>query len=190
VHPCRRAGRHAKEQRGFCVCSADRCRGGKIGDGTMIVRQASIHDAPHIAVMVKELTDEIIDRTGARHFHVHVDETAARCRRFLDSGLYDAYLAIDGAEVIGFVALCESHALYAEGTFGIIQELYVRAAFRRAGTGGALVEAAKEHARKKRWTRLELCTPPVPEFEPVVSFYDGHGFSVTGGRKMKCPIDR
>src|SRR5678816_3598591 len=112
----------------------------------MNVRQASTQDAPHLAVMVKELTDEIIDRTGARHFHVQVDETIARCRRLLDTGRYEAYLAIDGAEVIGFVALCESHALYAEGTFGIIQEVYVRAAFRRAGTGGALVEAAKQHA--------------------------------------------
>ena len=53
------------------------------------------------------------------------------------------------------------------------------------GTGDALVEAAKRHARKKGWTRLELCTPPVPEFEPVVTFYGRRGFSVTGGRKMK-----
>jgi len=156
----------------------------------MNIRQASNSDATHIAKMVKELTDEIIDRTGAQHFHVEVDETTVRCGRFLDTGLYEAYLAMEEAEVMGFVALCECHALYAEGTFGIIQELYVRAAFRRAGTGGALVEVAKEHARKKGWTRLELCTPPIPEFEPVVSFYEGHGFSVTGGRKMKFPINR
>jgi len=95
-----------------------------------------------------------------------------------------------GPRSSGFVALCESHALYAEGTFGIIQELYVRGAFRLAGTGGALVEAAKQDAVQKGWRRLELCTPPVPEFEPVVSFYAGRGFSVTGGRKMKCAIRR
>ena len=76
----------------------------------MNIRQASIHDASHIAVMVKELTDEIIDRTGAQHFHVEVDETTVRCRRFLDTGLYEAYLALEAAEVIGFVAFCESHA--------------------------------------------------------------------------------
>ena len=162
----------------------------KAKDDTMNIRQALTDDATHIAIMVKELTDEIMDRTGAHHFHVQLDETTARCRRFLDTGLYEAFLAIEGAEVIGFVALCESHALYAEGTFGIIQELYVRGAFRLAGTGGALVEAAKRHAVQKGWRRLELCTPPVPEFEPVVSFYAGRGFSVTGGRKMKCAVDR
>ena len=154
----------------------------------MHIRPASIHDAQQMAVMVKELTDEIMHRTAARHFHVNVEDTAARCRRFLDTGAYEAYVAVEGADAIGFVALCESHALYAEGTFGIIQELYVRPTFRRMGTGDALVEAAKRHARKKGWTRLELCTPPVPEFEPVVRFYGRRGFSVTGGRKMKVII--
>jgi len=154
----------------------------------MQIRPASVHDAQQIAVMVKELTDEIMHRTGATHFNVQVEETAARCRRFLDTGAYEVFLAVEGADPIGFVALCESHALYAEGTFGIIQELYVRAPFRLMGTGDALVEAAKRHARIKGWTRLELCTPPVPEFEPVVSFYERYGFSVTGGRKMKLSI--
>jgi GNAT superfamily N-acetyltransferase len=154
----------------------------------MHIRLASIEDAESIAVMVGELTDEIIDRTGIRHFNVHVEETAARCRRLLDTGPYEAYLAVEGTGAVGFVALCESYALYAEGAFGIIQELYVRGAFRRMGTGGALVEVATRHARKKEWTRLELCTPPVPEFEPVVSFYEHRGFSVTGGRKMKWII--
>ena len=154
----------------------------------MHIRLAAIQDAEHIAVMVKELTDEISHRTGARHFDIHVEETASWCRRFLDAGRYEAYVAVQEPDVIGFVALCESHALYADGTFGIIQELYVRAGFRGAGTGDALVEAAKRHAKKKGWTRLELCTPPVPDFEPVVSFYERLGFSVTGGRKMKLTI--
>jgi len=101
-------------------------------------------------------------RTGATHFNVQVEETAARYRRFLDTGAYEVYLAFEGADPIGFVTLCESHALYAEGTFGIIQELYVRAPFRLMGTGDALVEAAKRHAKKKggrAWSCARLRFP-------------------------------
>jgi len=37
--------------------------------------------------------------------------------------------------VCRFATLCESHALYAGGSFGIIQEFYVEPQFRSAGLG-------------------------------------------------------
>ncbi|MBX3337766.1 MAG: hypothetical protein KF848_09265 [Nitrospira sp.] len=41
-------------------------------------------------------------------------------------GSYTVLLARDGECVAGFVALAECRALYAEGRFGVIPELYVR----------------------------------------------------------------
>jgi len=154
----------------------------------MIIKKASPDDAGAIAGMVKELTDEIMAKTDGKHFCVEVPTTMQRCRRFLEAGLYTAYLAVEEAsgEAVGFVALCESHALYAEGTFGIIQELYVREGSRSQGIGGRLVDRAIGHGRDNHWTRLELCTPPVPAFDRVVTFYGRHNFAVTGGRKMRA----
>ncbi len=43
----------------------------------------------------------------------------------------------------GFIALYESHALYAEGAFGTIPEFYVRPAYRTSKLGFHLVSQAK-----------------------------------------------
>jgi len=64
------------------------------------------------------------------------------CRNFLKSGRYAVYLAqAAGAQCAGFATLCESHALYAGGSFGIIQEFYVEPQFRSAGLGRRLLDA-------------------------------------------------
>ncbi len=151
------------------------------------VSLAGVADAEAIARLALALTDEIISRTGARHFNVELAGTAALCRRYLTSGVYTVLLARDeaGGEAIGFAALCESHALYTEGAFGIIQEFYVVPDRRSGGAGAALLEKAQQIARTRGWRRLELCTPPLPEFERTLAFYQRHGFEVTGGRKMK-----
>lgn len=81
--------------------------------------------------------------------------------------------------------MCESYALYAEGAFGILQEFYVQPQYRSQAVGQGLVDQIKKFAKTKSWTRIELCTPPVPEFERTVDFYMENGFERTGGYKMK-----
>ncbi|MBI3804077.1 MAG: GNAT family N-acetyltransferase [Nitrospirae bacterium] len=143
--------------------------------------------------MVKALTDEITEAIGEQQFHIDRSETAARCRRFLEQEIYTIYQAVqidstDQEAPIGFITLCESHALYTEGAFGIIQELYVNPAHRAKGIGKALLAAAVHHGKKKGWTRLEVCTPPLPAFEGSVRFYERQQFEITGGRKMKVRL--
>jgi GNAT superfamily N-acetyltransferase len=96
--------------------------------------------------------------------------------------------ASDEGRIIGFGAICESHSLYAEGAFGIIQEFYVIPEYRSHKVGQQSIGKIVEIARDKRWKRLELCTPPVPEFNRTVSFYQANGFEITGGYKMKRVI--
>jgi len=148
---------------------------------------ASPADANVIASLAKALTDEIINRTGARHFNVDIPATTELCRTLMEQGKYTVLLAHnDETEAaIGFAALCESHALYAEGTFGIIQEFYIQPEFRSQKAGSALLNKVAKLAKSRGWKRLELCTPPLPEFERTIRFYEENGFEVTGGRKMK-----
>ena len=86
---------------------------------------------------------------------------------------------------LGFIALYESHAVYANGVFGTISELYVRPAARSDGTGRGLMDAAKTFARARGWKRLEVTTPPLPAFERTLEFYRGLDFEISGGRKLK-----
>ncbi len=96
--------------------------------------------------------------------------------------------AFDDNEIIAFAAMCESHSLYAEGAFGIIQEFYVLPEYRSQDIGKELIKESIEFAKTKEWKRLELCTPPLPEFDRTVDFYKANGFEITGGYKMKHVI--
>jgi len=151
------------------------------------IERALAADAPALAAMTGELLDEIMAAVGVKAFNFDLEEATARAREFLDRERYFVFLARAGREcrAVGFVALCESWALYAEGAFGILPELYVRPAYRSAGVGRSLVEAARAFGRGRGWKRLEVTTPPLPEFERTLRFYEREGFSISGGRKVR-----
>jgi GNAT superfamily N-acetyltransferase len=153
------------------------------------IRRAAVEDVAVVASMVDELLSEIMQAIGVQAFDVASDETVARLRDFLDAGRYMVFIAFDGREApVGFIALYESCALYAGGVFGTIPELYVRPEFRSLGIGQGLLEAAKQFGKSIGWTRLEVTTPPLPEFDRTLSFYEQEGFTVTGGRKLKASL--
>jgi GNAT superfamily N-acetyltransferase len=156
----------------------------------LTIKPAGPEDAELVARFAKALTDEIIDRTGARHFNVDLESTSKLCRTLMKQGNYRVLLAIDSASdsPIGCATLCESHALYAEGTFGIIQEFYIEPDYRSLQAGSQLLERAVVEAERLGWKRLELCTPPLPEFERTLDFYTANRFEVTGGRKLKLVL--
>jgi GNAT superfamily N-acetyltransferase len=80
------------------------------------------------------------------------------------------------------------HYMYAEGAFGTIPELYVRPAYRANRLGLDLVFQAKSFGASRGWTRLEVTTPPLPQFDRTLAFYEREGFSITGGRKLKVTL--
>jgi GNAT superfamily N-acetyltransferase len=152
------------------------------------IEPASPADAETIAHMVKALLEEIMSATGAAHFTLDFAGTVARCRDFLHSGSYTVLLARERGEAAGFIALTETRSLYAGGTFGIIPEFYMRPESRSCGLGAKLLAAAREQGKSRGWTRLEVTTPPLPEFERTLHFYQANGFSIAGGRKLKAEL--
>ena len=135
--------------------------------------------------MVGELLHEIMVATGTTSFRFSQFDTEARLRSWLVDGTYTVLLARQGPAAIGFLALIENRALYAEGAFGSIPELYVKPPFRSHGVGAALLAKAREVAFRRGWRRLEVTTPPLPQFDRTLAFYQRHGFGISGGRKMK-----
>ena len=152
------------------------------------VNQAIASDAPAVAEMVGELLHEIMAATGTKSFQFSQSDSEARLRSWLGDGTYTVLLARQGAAVVGFVALTENRALYAEGAFGSIPELYVKPAFRSHGVGAALLAHARQIASSRGWRRLEVTTPSLPQFDRTLCFYQRQGFSISGGRKMKLEV--
>jgi ribosomal protein S18 acetylase RimI-like enzyme len=152
----------------------------------MEVQMAGPEDAEEIAQQVGALLEEIMAVTGQKAFNFEVKDAESRLSDFLRQGKYIVLVVrTEHGGISGFVAMYESFALYAEGAFGTIAELFVRPEYRSMGIGRHLCEAAKEFGVKNGWRRLEVTTPQLPEFDRTLGFYERQGFSVTGGRKLK-----
>ena len=144
-----------------------------------------------IALMTGELLEEIMDAIHRPAFHFVLDEAQKRLRSFIADERYHVFVAIDAAAAskpIGFVSLYESFSIYAGGAFGTIPELYVRPAYRQQETGRRLIESVKEFGRQQGWTRLEVTTPPLPEFQRTLEFYEREGFCISGGKKLQLGL--
>ena len=137
--------------------------------------------------MVGELLHEIMAMVGTSVFGFHQEETEARAQSWMTDGKYSVLLARDADrdEPLGFLALYESYAFYTEGAYDTIPEFYVRHAHRSQGVGTALLSEAKRVGQSRGWRRLEVTTPPLPQFDETLAFYQREGFSISGGRKLK-----
>lgn len=156
---------------------------------TFTIETARAGDAREVAVMVGELLAEIMNAIGVQAFNFDLVETTARLEDFLDREKYFVFVARTGSgKPVGFIALYESYALYAEGAFGTIPELYVRPEYRANELGMRLVAKAKSFGSSRGWTRLEVTTPPLPRFDRTLAFYEREGFAISGGRKLKVSL--
>jgi GNAT superfamily N-acetyltransferase len=152
------------------------------------ITQAQPDDAAVVATLVGELLHEIMAAVSEKAFNFHQADTETRARAWLRDGCYSVLLARDGGAPIGFLALYQSFALYTEGAYGTIPEFYVRSAHRSKGVGAALLEQARLLGQSRGWRRLEVTTPPLPEFDRTLAFYQREGFSISGGRKLKLEL--
>lgn len=150
------------------------------------IHRAGAEDVDEVTLLVGELLNEIMVAINAASFNFDRSATATRLKDFIEREKYMVFIARDAANTaIGFVSLYESYALYAEGVFGTLAEFYVRPELRSNKIGGRLLSAARQHALSRAWTRLEVTSPPLPQFDKTVQFYERSGFIVTGGRKLK-----
>lgn len=152
-----------------------------------LITPYSYHD---LSIMLGELLNEIMDSIGERAFNYDRNQTEKRAKALIEQEKYWVFMARDSesSEYVGFVSLYESYALYAEGAFGTIPELYVRPQWRSRNIGKLLLDSIRDFADQKGWNRLEVTTPPLPQFERTLAFYQQNGFSISGGRKLKTDL--
>ncbi|HQS65557.1 MAG TPA: GNAT family N-acetyltransferase [Sulfuricurvum sp.] len=157
---------------------------------TLSIYRATKIDSREVSTLVGELLHEIMNRIGIVAFNFDLEETTQRLEDFIINEKNFVFVAKDKTtdELIGFVTVYEGYALYAEGAFGTMAELYVRSAYRSRGIGKILVRSVKEFGNERSWKRLEVTTPPLPEFDATLAFYEREKFEISGGRKLKVLI--
>ena len=157
---------------------------------TITIERATYDQADEIAFLVGDLLQEIMDRIGIDVFHFDLQETIERLADFITTEKNFVFIASEmtTGEIIGFVTVYEGFSLYAEGAFGTMAELYVKPSYRSQGIGNMLIQAVKEFGDRRDWKRLEVTTPPLPEFDPTLAFYEREGFEISGGRKLKTVL--
>lgn len=145
-----------------------------------------------LSVMVGELLSEIMSTINQEAFNYDQQQTEQRAKNLIEADKYWVFIAWDTEKKIalGFISLYESYALYAEGAFGTIPELYVREEHRSKRIGNELLSKAIEFSLSKGWNRIEVTTPPLPDFDRTLNFYQKNNFEIAGGRKLKIDINK
>ncbi len=146
---------------------------------------AKLEDAEAIGSLVVDLTNEICASTKAQHFDLNLNSTIERCRELIREGYYTAVIGEHQNKPVAVVTFTETHALYAGGKIGLIQEFYVSPELRALGVGSLLIDQVKKYGNERNWSCIELTTPPLPEFEKTLNFYQKNGLTPVGGRKMR-----
>ncbi|TXC92852.1 GNAT family N-acetyltransferase [Metabacillus litoralis] len=154
----------------------------------MKIKRALVDDYQVITELFEELMKEICEKTNRKlsipdHYY-----SLEICKNYLEKDTYIVFLAEEKNHFIGFISLCISHSLYAGGEFGIIQEFYVLPEYRSNGIGSKLLAKAIQYGKTMEWKRIEVATPPLPQFSKSFIFYKNNGFIDGEGRKLKCYV--
>lgn len=147
------------------------------GDGVRIER-ATVADATTVVALVERLLAEL--RGGSAE--LDLPAAVALCEALIGEYRYTAFLAVEAGAAVGVITLTEATTIYARGTFGVIQELYVVPAARSRGVGRRLVAAAEMEGRTWGWRGLQVGAPDATRFPRSLAFYEHQGFRAIGPR--------
>lgn len=86
----------------------------------------------------------------------------------------------DDGEIVGILTLSVAFAIYANGEYGVIDEMYVDPAYRSKGVGALLVDAARNIGKQAGWARIDVTAPESDRWTRTRHFYERLGFVFTG----------
>ncbi|WP_284646264.1 GNAT family N-acetyltransferase [Paenibacillus silviterrae] len=141
------------------------------------IRKANTNDAHTIALMVAKLLTELEGKSFEQHSFTNA------VKECMDTDLYTVFLAFsENEECIGIVSVSLSRAVYAGGTFGIIQELYVQPEMRSLKIGQKLIKTIIDYGVNQQWKRIEVGAPNPLNWQRTIDFYEREGFTAIGPR--------
>ena len=145
---------------------------------------------PEAASEVLELVAALLRELGEEGEETGAMDVAQLTEAWRTDRLHHcAFLAYDeNLDLMGVATVSTAFALYAQGRYGIINEMYVSPDHRSLGVGTRLVEAIKEHGKEQGWRRIDVTAPEAARWERTRKFYEDKGFSFTGP-KLKILLD-
>lgn len=101
---------------------------------------------------------------------------------------YHVLVARDETDnILGILTLSVAFAVYANGEYGVIDEMYVDPRYRSTGIGALLVKEAQKIGKARQWKRIDVTAPESDRWERTRRFYEKLGFTFTGP-KLKLPL--
>lgn len=95
--------------------------------------------------------------------------------------LYHVLVARESkGQIVGVLTLSIAFAIYANGEYGVIDEMYVDPTYRSGGVGAMLVDAAISIGKEKGWNRIDVTAPESERWTRTRRFYEKLGFVFTG----------
>lgn len=144
------------------------------------LERADTGHASTVANLVAALISELSGGSRQQDAAALLPVALARLRNRAE---FFAFLAFDrGQEPVGVITLSAGVAIYAGGTLGTIQELYVAPAHRSAKVGQLLLAAVIDVGRRAGWTRIEVGAPSAARWQRTIDFYKANGFTEIGPR--------
>jgi GNAT superfamily N-acetyltransferase len=141
------------------------------------------------AAIVLEAVMTLLRELGAEAEDVgELDEARLRAGWAAADGRFQVFVAHAGdGQIAGLLTLSQTFAIYANGNYGVIDEMYVAPRFRSQGLGRELIGAAKAFGRDQGWTRIDVTAPEGEGWDRTRRFYEREGFSFAGP-KLKFPL--
>jgi GNAT superfamily N-acetyltransferase len=110
-------------------------------------------------------------------------------RQFISDSNNRIFIVFDRDKAVGMITVVQSNALYTQGRFGIINELYVLPQYRSSGIGKLLLGEVLKFAKSKDWKRIEVGAPNQEKWQRSINFYTREGFKEIGPRLKKIVQD-
>lgn len=133
------------------------------------------------AVAVISLVAQLLYELGEEGDEAGTLDTAALAFVWREEAdRHHVFLAYEGDKAIGVVTVSETFAFYANGRYGVINEMFVVPGHRSAGVGKLLVDAVKELGWSKGWRRVDVTAPEAARWSRTRAFYEKQGFTFAG----------
>lgn len=142
------------------------------------IRKLTIDDAQVVFSFVLRLLSEL----GEESDDLGTLNEANVLRAWRNAGdRFHVFAAKDpSSEILGVLTLNEAFAIYANGNYAVIDEMYVLPEHRSSKVGKLLIDAVKELGRSRGWTRIEVTAPESDRWIRSRRFYEREGFTFTG----------
>jgi GNAT superfamily N-acetyltransferase len=145
--------------------------------GDVVVTEAGLGQSAEVLDLVSRLLAEL----GEEGEEAGVLDRRSLVKAWESQGeRHLAFVARHGQAIVGVMTVSESFAIYANGRYGVINEMFVLPEYRSRGVGALLIEAAKALGQRRGWRRIDVTAPESRRWERTRRFYERQGFRYTG----------